>query len=298
MRSPDRSPYTPQDVTIGVFARERDKLTAATVDNLREKTPEGPNLLYVHAAVPGRYDADITQALQRFGPYTILHSDSYLFPIQATNQLIATCETDILALVQNDVMVGEGWLEPVLDDLNSRDEVDYVTPEIMEAHEYPVRPETKVVYHFNPSRSQFDDVGQGQLRSDVKRVPIPLDELDFDINQPRVVKHLEEHAFFGRTDSFKKVAPFSEHINTREQIEMALRMHFSGQTILFDPRSSVTYIEIPLDQDEIENYLVRWDPVRGQLSNDFIQAEWNLADYKSSMHDIENRIRRARALLE
>lgn len=295
MASPDiKRRLQPTDVTIGMFARERDRLTAPAIDRLRAATPDGPHLVYVSAATPDQYTRDIARALRDFGPHSIVHSTEYLLPIQATNRLVRASETDVLALVQNDVMVGDNWLDPVLADLNDAPDVDYVSPEIMEARAFPIKPDTKVVYHFNPARSQFVDQGDGNLVSDVRRVPGR--DPGIEINQPRRIEHLEEHAFFGRTASFQEVYPFPEHLNTREQIDMALRMREARQVILFDPRSTVTYIEVPLEQAEVPNYLKRWDPKIGQQSNDYVQSTWGLQQYKSSMADINRRFRNATTL--
>lgn len=280
------------DVTVGMFARERYSLTAPAIDNLREHTPDGVHLAYVDGDVPEIYRDQIDDALRRFGEHTILASNSYILPIAATNRLVEATETPVLALVQNDVFVQDGWLDPVLEDLNRDPSIDYVSPEIMEAHQYPITPDTRQVYHFNPSESDIEDFEGGTHRSRVNRRPVRGST--FQHHVPRLIKHLEEHAFFGRTTSFQAVAPFTGFLNTREQIDMAMRMHAAGQNILFDPRSTVTYAETRLEDAEIDHYLQRWDPETAEASNAFVEHTYRLRDYKSSMRDVNIRIRNAR----
>lgn len=282
----------PEDVTVGMFSRERYSLTPLAIDNLRSATPDGVRFTYVDGAVPDVYREPVEDSLRRFGEHTIIASNSYVLPIEATNRLIEACKTPVLALVQNDVFVEDNWLEPVIDALNDDPDLDYVSPEIMEAHQVPITPDSRRVYHFNPSTSTIEDLPEGGHRSVVERRP--KRGSTFQHHVPRLISHLEEHAFFGRTDSFRTIAPFPNFLNTREQIDMAMRMHYANQRILFEPRSRVTYAETRLEPPEIPHYLLRWDAERAERSNAFVQVTHGLQDYKSSMRDVNIRIRNAK----
>ena len=283
----------PEDVTIGISPRERYKVSAQMIRRLREKTPKGPQVLYVDAAVPEKYRPDIADALQEYGDYNVLQSDAYLLPIQATNRLIQECRTPILALLENDVMVDDDWIDPVLEEFNDP-HTDYISPEIMEAHKNTLEGDAKIVYHFNPVESDITVADDGTIMSDVKRIPGKNPPID--VKQKRQIKHLERHAFFGKTGSLPAIHPLPEFLNTREQMHIALCIHMARQRIMMVPQCSVKYLELPLELEEIDNYLLRWDPERGQQSNDFVERTWKLGDFRSSMDDINNRIRRALAL--
>ncbi len=252
-------------------------------------------MLYVDAAVPEKYRPAIASALQEYGDYGVLQSDTYLLPIQATNRLIQECRTPILVLLENDVIVDDNWLDPVLEEFDNPD-TDYISPEIMEAHKNTLGGDAKIVYHFNPVESDITVADNGTIMSDVKR--IPGNNPPIDVKQKRQIRHLERHAFFGKTESFRAISPFPECLNTREQMHIALCIHMARQKIMMVPRCSVKYLELPLELEEIDNYLLRWDPERGQQSNDFVERTWKLGDFRSSMEDIHNRIRRALALRE
>lgn len=280
-----------EDVTVGMFVRERYNIAAASIDSLREHTPDGTHLMYLDADTPQAYRSEIDAALRRFGDFTVLRAADYLLPIQATNRLIEACETDVLALVQNDVIAHNDWLTPAIDALNEEG-ADYVSPEIMESRAFPVVEDGKLTYHFNPVVSELVDLPDGKMESRVKRQPGPGDSIT-EVEKRRPIKHLEEHAFIGRTAAFREVAPFPEFLNTREQIAMAVEMHRAGQSIVLEPKSSLTYIEIPLRDDEIPHYLQRWDADRALASNLFVEARYKLHQYKSSMPAVTARISKA-----
>lgn len=282
--------FTPEDVTIGISARERDSLAAETITRLRTNTPPGPRILYVDSDTSLKYKPGIERSLNQFGPHSILIFDEYLLPIQATNRIIASCQTPILTLLENDVQIPQDWLDPVLEAIN--DGADFVSPEIMEAHQYPITPQTRLVYHFNPEISEFVDQEDGSVLNNVKRVP----SKDVDVSKRRPISHMERHAFFGRTEVFQAIFPFPEFLNTREQILISLTIYKSGMGIMMVPDCSVTYVELPLQEEEIPHYLQRWDIDRAEQSNRYVEQAFNIADYRSSMPQVRGRIARAEAL--
>lgn len=291
--------YTANDLTIGISSRERYKIAPLCLEVLKETCPDEVKILYIDADVPQIYRLAIEEKLRRFQNVTKLTFGDYLLPIQATKKIIDNTKTSLLALVENDVCMRKGWLEIFLNTANLYQDFNFISPEILEKKEIPLAEggsRYKEICHFNPRLSVIEELGDGRVRSKVER--IPGNNPQTDISRIRYISHMERHAFFGRTECFRRLGELPDNINTREQIDIALRIHRESMKILLVPSCKVEYIEAMLDPEEIPHYRRRWSLDVANMSNEYIRKTWNLVDYVDSTRAVGSRIAKLKGTVE
>jgi hypothetical protein len=282
-------------VTIGVIPTQRFSVSAQALRRLFACTPEPFELLVVDCATPEPYRTEIDGVLAGRAGTRVLRSGRYQFPNQSINQVVAASRTDFVCIIDNDVLVADGWLTRLLGACLEHP-ADMAVPLIREGLD------GSGPFHFDVRLGRIVPLVHGG-RPGVAFVPRAARE-DREINagaERLTVQTFEPHCMLFRREVFEKIGPLDEELNTREFVDLMLALHHVQARIVLEPRCLVHYaVPPPVEPAEQAFFAFKWEPRRAEESHRRIQERWHVADMPGSMDFIRRRhheTSRARRLL-
>ncbi|MCU1640734.1 MAG: putative glycosyltransferase [Nocardia sp.] len=264
-------------LAIVVPAREKLSTVHRCLDALEAHAPAGSvvylvdvgysaeTIAAVHARPPGRIGLRIVRA----GPGPVLVN-------AAVNAALAHIDEPTVCVVENDVVVGQGFWVEMAAALDAFD-ADLVSPTIVDGHTGKI--------HFDPPVSELTLAEDG-YRSRLVRRPKPA--------WPRVIgrrriSHLEKHCFGGTLEAFRALAPFDEKVCTRTDVDLSLACHRAGLRLVMAPAAAVAFFGPPVEPADMAFFAYRWDLDRATRSNERLVAKWQLRDdhdYLEFVHEM------------
>jgi hypothetical protein len=285
-------------VTIGIIPRERFSLAAQAIRRIVEHTSVPYRLLVVDCNTPEPYRGEIERALPTDVPVEVLRFDRYLQPNESRNHVVAAAGTGndgeagnhgsrryehstgnatpsdqaFLCLIDNDVLVEPGWLEPLLAACE-QESAGVVRPAVFKLGKR----------HFDcrlgPVTTALGTPGH-RLRIEDRTLASEFDAAP----GRRRVEWLEMHCLLFRARVFPSIGPFDEALNTREHVDLSLTLRAKGVPIVFEPASRVHFVPPPpVHRDERAFFYFRWDPDKAVASNARVRTKWELASYRSNI---------------
>ncbi len=101
---------------------------------------------------------------------------------------------------------------------------------------------------------------------------------------------LETHCLLFRRSVFAAIGGFDERLTTRQEVDLALQLWDAGLSIVFEPRSRVTYHRPPpVYRDERDYFLQRWSREGGELSHRIIEEKWPTEGIPSALEFARDR---------
>jgi hypothetical protein len=257
-------------VTLGFFPREQFSLAAESLRRIFEYTRIPFNLIVIDCNTPNVYWQQMEQVLQGRSNVTVIHTDYYLQPNQSKNLLIQAAKDDFLCLIENDVLVEEGWLSQLVTACEE-EPADVAVPRIIEG---PVGT-TTIHCDNNLGQVRAIPINDG-LQWEI--LPATGDQqVDTGSHRRAIALTGEAHCQLYRRTVFAQVAPFDEAVIFLHHVDTSLALHRAKIPAVFEPKSVVHFWHpYPPHPDELDYFLMRWDLDQSAQSLDRIKQKWNL----------------------
>jgi GT2 family glycosyltransferase len=238
--------------TIAFVFRERLSPTVSCLQHLIDNTPlDSYELICVDAGAPESIAASLRKVAAKHG-LTLIRSEHYLSPNQSRNLALQLVQTRYVVFVDNDVHVGQDWLNPLV---RCAEETGawLVAPLYLESHKGELN-----IHMFGGKIRIRDEEGQPAYieRHDFQHV-------SWDDNS-RLVRQstelIEFHALLMNMDAYRALGPLDEKLwNIAEHSDLCLAVRNAGKQIYLEPSSVITYL-IPdrLDGIDREYFALRW----------------------------------------
>jgi glycosyltransferase involved in cell wall biosynthesis len=238
--------------TIIVSPREQFCVARRSLDSIYDHTETPFDLVYVDAGSPRELRRWLDRESVARG-FRLLRSSSFLTPNEARNWALEHVQTELIAFVDNDLLVTPGWLAGLIECADATG-ATAVGPLILEGE-----PEDGII-HMAGGACRFE--GEAPKRSfhtshllqkrRVSQLGARLERAACDF--------VEFHCLLVRRDAFDRLGPLDEGLlNTREHLDLCLQIHAAGGSVFFEPASVVTYKSPPpLELADIPFFLRRW----------------------------------------
>lgn len=260
-------------VTVVVVPRERFSCTQRSLESIFLHTKIPFKLIYVDGNSPAdTHNYLVSEAKQK--NFELLRTDYYLSPNAARNIGAARVNTEYLVFIDNDVVVSDGWLEPLVDCAETTGAA-IVGPLVCQNE-----PVHEVVHCTGgEARILIDKKGQRRLREKLynqgKQVTALMPTL-----QRTETEIAEFHCVLVRSDIFQTTGPLDEALlNTREHVDFCLLATQAGKSVYFEPESIVTYVPgPPLKLNDVPFYMLRWSDAWELESLRHICKKWDVIE--------------------
>ncbi len=267
-------------ITIGFVPRERFSLAARSLACLFERTPEPFRLLVIDGAIPPVYRHEIDGVLAGRPQVDVIRTDHYLTPNQAKNLAIEQADGEFLVLLENDVLVEPGWLQPLVTACRELP-ADVATPLLVEG-----RGRGKV--HFDTRLGSIRRSANGSAPGyEFVRRHLPPEA--YRSMERGLTQTVEVHCLLFRRDVFDRIGPLDEALSTREPVDLSLTLFAHGVPVVYEPRSVVRFVPPPpVESAERAFFRWVWDIELAKHTHDYLRRKWQ-SDLPSSMRFVRDR---------
>jgi GT2 family glycosyltransferase len=263
-------------VTIVVVPRERFSVTRLSLEALYQHTDPPFHLIYVDGGSPAPVRRYLERQAQERG-FDLLRAGGYLAPQRARNLALPRIHTTYVVFMDNDVVVGPGWLAALLrcaEETNAT----VVSPLICES--MPLHS----IIHFAGGDAHIDVVEregrvERHLVETILRQGQRVADVRHELHRGRT-EVAEFHCMLIRASVFDRVGPFDEGLLTiRENVDFCMRVAESGGTVYLEPASLVTYAAYhPLTLSDVPYYLLRWNDRWTLRTLHHLREKWRLTE--------------------
>jgi hypothetical protein len=228
--------------------------------------------------MPERYRHEIETIVANTPHTEILHFDRYLLPNESRNRVIEASREEYVCLIDNDVLVEQGWLSALIDALEG-ESAGVARPYVIEG----LRP------HFDPTLGPLEFTAGVPNRR--VRITRPTRRKEFEPEGGRrLVEWMEMHCLFFRRSALDQIGLLDPELNTREHVDLALSLRAAGIKTVFDPASHVRFVPPPPVQPEERPFFsFRWDLNRAVVSHTRIKNRWNLIGHRLNLRWLRER---------
>lgn len=263
------------DMTIGFVPRDRFCKAAESLQRIFDNTHIPFTLVVVDCNIPERFRREMEEVLEGRDNVKVLRTGRYMLTNEAHNLIMREATGQFLCLIENDILVEDDWLSPLLSACEEYS-AEVAVPIILE------RQEEFEKIHFDDRLGHISSIPG----ADGPKVEIHLrstsKEYDLDTSR-RTIGMLETHCMLCRIDVFQRTGPFDESLNTRAEVDFSLALHHAGARIVFEPKSRVIYSPPPpVFPEERDYYLFKWDLQRAAENHRHLVDKWNLAELPPS----------------
>ena len=258
-------------VTIACVPREVFSVAERSLEALFARTPAPVEIIYIDGGSPPEVASYLARASRERG-FRLLRSETYLSPNQARNLAIKHVKTPYVVFVDNDVLPGEGWLQPLVDCAE-------------ETGAWAVAP---LYFEFLPEQHRVHMVGGlSQIRREADGTTYYFEE---HLHAHRLLSALEEplvrqetelvefHTLLVSMAAFAELGPLDEGLMSRaEHADLSLTIRKAGQRIFVEPASRITYAPPQrLAETDRDFWALRWSEAWGEASIDHHIRKWGL----------------------
>jgi len=269
------SESTPK-VTIVAVPRERFSLAQRSLESIYEHTKCPFKLVYVDGKSPRPVAAYLREKAKEKG-FTLIRKEEYLSPNHARNIGFGSVDTPYVVFIDNDVIVADGWLEPLV---RCAEETGAVIVGPLTCQGEPIHQ----FIHFAGGEGHVEEV-----RKDGKTFRYVHDTIEMqgkrlqehkDALQRKTTECFEFHCCLMRSDVLRDIGGFDEDIwNTKENIDFAIEVAQRGGETYVEPKSVVTYLDnVPMDWSDMRYYIVRWSDAWTEASLRRLREKWDLTE--------------------
>jgi len=263
-------------VTIVVVPRERFSYARPSLESILQLTDLPFKLVYVDGGSPSSVCRYLNAQSQAHG-FELIRTDHYLPPNTARNLGLQKVDTPYVVFVDNDVLVGPGWLGPLVACAEETG-AGIVGPLICEGlppHE---------IIHFAGGESHVEPrehagSTERHMIERIYRQGHRLPEVRHQL-QRSTTGGFEFHCVLMRTSLLEQIGPFDEALlSVRENVDFAILAAQSGASIYVEPASVITYVGYtPLAWSDIPYYLLRWNSAWTLASLHHLRDKWSVCE--------------------
>lgn len=260
-------------VTLVVVPRERFSCARRSLESIYQYTKIPFKLVYIDGNSPTK-ERDFLKREAHSRNFDLIRTDYYLSPNCARNMGLSQVTTEYLVFIDNDVIVSEGWLAPLI---QCADETgaDVVGPLVCQNE-----PVHEVVHCAGgEARIWVDKTGKRRLREKLYSQGKRVDTIKGTLHRMHT-ELVEFHCVLIRNSVFDKIGPLDESLlNTREHVDLCLLVHNAGGKVYLEPNSLVTYVPgPPLDLSDVPFYMLRWSDAWERDSLNHLREKWQVTE--------------------
>ena len=238
--------------TIAFVFRERLSPTVSCLQHLLDTTTLGSyELICVDGGAPESIAASIRQLAARHN-FTLIRRENYLSPNQSRNLALQRVRTRYVVFVDNDVTVGQDWLNPLV---RCAEETGawLVAPLYLETHKGELK-----IHMFGGQIQVRDEEGRSAY---IEKHHLQHVSADGKSRlQRQTTELIEFHTLLMNMDAYQALGPLDEKLlNIAEHSDLCLAVRNAGKQIYLEPSSVIAYL-IPdrLDVIDREYFALRW----------------------------------------
>jgi GT2 family glycosyltransferase len=259
--------------TIAFVPREQFSTTRRSLETLYARTKAPFELVCVDGGSPPEIQKYLLEASKRWN-FSLIRTESFLSPNQARNIALEYVKTKYVVFVDNDVLVGERFLEPLVECA-------------METGAWVVAP---LYFELEPECHRIHMFG-GQCRIE-PRPDGSNDYIEIHRHQHQaisdVIKHtrllreetelVEFHTVLVDMDAFQQIGRLDEGLlSVAEHADLCLLVRQSGHSVYLEPRSQITYAPPKsLTGRDLEYFNLRWSEAWAQASIECLAKKWDM----------------------
>ncbi len=255
-------------LSVVVVPRQRWSIAERSLAAVLATLPSGTQLIYVDGGSPPRISANLERMVRNTNGVW-LRKDCVLMGNEARNLGIAHADREFVLSVDNDVVPSAQWIERLIDRADSTGAA-IVGPLILHGSD-----ESSDVVHIAGGRLRIDD---GVLTVNTRDHALERLEAIRDTLTAHASSQLEFHALLIRKSFLDEIGPLDEQLlSMGDHEDLMLTAARRGRETWFEPASVVTYLTmIPLDEDEIGYWRLRWSDAFNGASLDHFARQWQI----------------------
>ena len=251
--------------TVCVVLRDRFSTTFRCLDDLIKNTPEPYELIVILGSVP----AGIRRTLEKkYGHKArFLFEKKFLNQAQYRNIALRETQTPLVAILDNDVYVRPGWLQPLIECLR-RTNAGFVVPLILE--------EPNLIHAAgNDLLTTYKDgkpYGQKALR--YAKIAY-YDSCDL---KPSLTDYGELHCQLLQAEPARRLDIFDEKLHEQTEVDSGLLVKKGGYSMWFEP-ASVVHFDFPdriTRAEDIRPFKFKWDMAMTVESMEYLRQKWEV----------------------
>ena len=257
-------------ITIGFTPRERFSEAPEALRRILQHTHIEYKLVVVDCNTPRSYWEPMEQMLRERHNVKIIRRERYLLPNQCRNLILPEVEGDFVCLIENDVLVEDGWLKRFVESAE-RHVADVVIPLIMEGEPGNAK------VHFDEKLGSIRSVETAQgTKLEIIGRPGKKEEDVGSHSRPQ--QFMETHCLFFRSHVLEGLGPFDEEVVFSDEVDVSMAIRAAGVSAIFDPDCTVNFVQppVPVHEEDRAYFTMRWDLQRGIVSAERLQSKWNL----------------------
>jgi len=264
------------EVTIAVVPRERFSYARAALEALYRYTDPPFRLVYVDGGSPSRVRRYLESAA-RDREFDLIRSDGFLTPNRARNLALAQVGTKYVVFIDNDVIVGPGWLPPLV---RCAEETNAAVVGPLVCESLPLHS----TIHFAGGDSHIRIVDRdGRVERRLSETILRQGQRLADVRQElrRVETEAAEfHCMLVRTSVFDRLGQFDEAMLTvLENVDFCMDVARAGGSIYLEPASIVTYAgDSSQALSDIPFYMLRWNNRWTRATVHYLCNKWQLTE--------------------
>ena len=250
--------------TVVVVPRDHFGDTRESLECVLARTDPPYELVVVDAGSPRATSAYLREAQARAG-FRLVATSQPLSPNQARNLGRAEVRTRYAVFLDNDVVVGPGWLAALVASAEETG-ASVVGPLVYEGRPLQTR------IHFTGGDAGVETRGDSNERHLVDRI------LKDEPKERRRTGCAEFHAMLVRTADLERLGGFDEGLlSTRENLDFCMAVSAAGGSIWLEPRSRITYLPPdPLRLSDVRYFALRWSDAWERASFEHLRQKWGL----------------------
>lgn len=259
--------------TIVMTARERHSLAQAAIDAVLAGTTPPYRFVYLDVQSP----AELREALAaraRRGELEVVRFDEPLWPQQARQRIASGIDTDYVVFIDNDVIVGNGWLDALVACADETGAGVVGPLYLIGDGRSPAR------VHMAGGRLVESTTPEGRILNEA-HIHIDADPAAVAPTlERRPCDFVEYHCMLIRAALLRDGTLLDPSICcVHEHIDTALGVGQRGHSVHVEPAARVTYLGLAdYKLDEIAFYRERWSTAAAESSIDAFCRKWGVVD--------------------
>ncbi len=263
---------TDRQVTVAFVPREVFSTTERALETLFARTRMPFELVCVDGGSP----PDVSSYLEtksREKNFTLLRVDNSLTPTQARNLATRYVRTPYVAYLDNDALVGDGWLRPLVDCAEQTGA--WVVAPLYFEH----LPEQHRVHMAGGECEIRQDAAGRRFKHEkhhhqhtlLQDIAAPIERHETEL--------IEFHALLVAMDAFDRVGPLDEQLFSHaEHADFSMSIRAAGGRLFLEPRSRVTHVPPPrLSGEDWQFFMLRWSEAWCMASMNRLASKWSLS---------------------
>ena len=262
---------------VAIVPRDRFSKAATVLRRVLEISPASQKIFVVDAGSAPRYRRQLERLARGDKRVEILRSEEWLDPNAAKNWVFREAsDHEFVAWVENDTLPEAGWDDALIRACDVFG-ADVGRPMVFERKLF------KTFAHFDPGMGnveRFEENGVHRFRFTGRDRPI-ADDVGMD---PCLTTVMEMHALVMRRSAHEKIGGLDETLTTREGLDLSIQLVDADLRTVYVPTVEVTFLAPPpVEREERDYYLDRWDIDRSRQSNRHIERKWGFSEFPHSM---------------